>query len=45
MLYLPLHFLQCDSAGTVGGSGVMGDPHHIGKKFQASWLPYFCRSV
>ena len=40
----PAPFLQCDSALTTGGSGVLADPLRIDEEFQKAWFPYFCRS-
>ena len=41
----PSLFLQCDTAGTVDGPGVLSDPSLTDQKFREAWLPYFCRSA
>ena len=40
----PSPFLQCSSALTPGGSGILAHPAGIDAEFRKAWLPYFCRS-
>ena len=39
----PAPFLVCDPSVTVGGSGVLVDPHAIDEQFRRAWMPFFCR--
>ena len=39
----PAPFLVCDSGITVGGSGILVEPHAIDEQFRRAWMPFFCR--
>ena len=39
----PAPFLVCDPGATVGGSGVLVEPHAIDVQFRRAWMPFFCR--
>ena len=39
----PAPFLVCDPGFTVGGSGVLVEPHAIDEQFRRAWMPFFCR--
>ena len=39
----PAPFLVCEVGDTVGGSGVLVEPHAIDAQFRRAWMPFFCR--
>ena len=39
----PAPFLVCGPSITVGGSGVLVEPHAIDKQLRRAWIPFFCR--
>ena len=41
----PAPFLVCNPDDTVGGSGVLVEPHAIDEQFRRAWMPFFCRGV
>ena len=39
----PAPFLVCDASDSVGGSGILVEPHAIDAQFRRAWMPFFCR--
>ena len=39
----PAPFLVCVPGITVGGSGVLVEPHAIDEQLRRAWMPFFCR--
>ena len=39
----PAPFWVCDPGSTVGGSGILVEPHAIDEQFRRAWMQFFCR--